>query len=65
MTRMGHEQWIQLDKCIFKKEIGRNRFINKVVDEWNRLGSQRVRTNMLKSFKRRLDKGKFSVMAIL
>ena len=31
-----------LEKCRFNKEIGRNWFINRVVDDWNRLSQQVV-----------------------
>ena len=41
----------KLDKCRFKKAIGRNWFTDRVVDEWNRLSSQIVRSNTIENFK--------------
>ena len=40
---------------LIKKEIGRNWFINRVVDDWNRLSQQVVSAQKIGSFKRRLD----------
>ncbi len=38
-----------------RKDIGKNWFTNRVVDEWNRLSSHVVSANTMDSFKRRLD----------
>ena len=46
----------KLEKSRFKKELGKNWFANRVVDEWNRLSNQVVSAKTLESFKRRLDK---------
>ena len=46
----------KLEKFRFKKEIGRNWFSNRVVDEWNGLSKQVVSAKSLGSFKSRLDK---------
>ena len=46
----------KLDKFRFRKEIGRNWFTNRVVEEWNRLDSHVVEAASLGSFKYRLDK---------
>ena len=45
----------KLEKCRFNKEIGRNWFTNRVVDDWNRLSQQVVSAQTIGSFKRRLD----------
>lgn len=45
----------KLDKFRFKKEIGRNWFTNRVVDEWNRLSRDVVGATTLDCFKKRLD----------
>ena len=45
----------KLEKCRFSKEITRNWFTNKVVDDWNRLSQQVVSVQMIGSFKRGLD----------
>ena len=46
----------KLDKYRFRKEIGRNWFTNRVVDEWNRLTRHVIEASSLGSFKNRLDK---------
>ena len=46
----------KLDKFRFNKDIGKNWFTNRVVDEWNGLSTHVVSANTLDSFKRRLDK---------
>ena len=46
----------KIEKGRFKKEIGKNWFANRVVDEWNGLSSQVVGAKTIESFKRRLDK---------
>ncbi|KAG7166732.1 RNA-directed DNA polymerase from mobile element jockey-like 30 [Homarus americanus] len=46
----------KLDKFRFRREIGRNWFTNRVVDEWNKLSNFVVSAGTLKSFKRRLDR---------
>ena len=45
----------KLEKIRFRKEIGRNWFSNRVVGEWNRLGSQVVSAKTIACFKKRLD----------
>ena len=45
----------KLEKCRFNKEIRRNWFTNRVVDDWNRLSQQVVSAQTIRSFKRRLD----------
>ena len=45
----------KLDKFRFRKEIGRNWFTNRVVDEWNGLTAHVINANTIESFKRRLD----------
>ncbi len=40
----------------YNKDIGKNWFTNRVVDEWNRLGSHVVGANTIDTFKKRLDK---------
>ena len=46
----------KLDKFRFNREIGKNWFTNRVVDEWNRLSSHVVSANTIDTFKKRLDK---------
>ncbi len=46
----------KLDKFKFSKDIGRNWFTNRVVDEWNRLSSHVVSANTIDTFKKMLDK---------
>ena len=46
----------KIDKYRYKKEIGRNWFSNRVVDEWNGLNSQVISARTIESFKRRLDR---------
>ena len=46
----------KLDKFRFRKEIGRNWFTNRVVDEWNGLSEHVVGADSISCFKRRLDK---------
>ena len=46
----------KIEKSRFKKDIGKNWFSNRVVDEWNGLSSQVVSAKTIESFKRRLDK---------
>ncbi len=46
----------KLDKFRFNKDIGKNWFINRVVDERNRLSSHVVSANTIDTFKKRLDK---------
>ena len=45
----------KLEKCKFSKEIGRNWFTNRVVDDWNTLSQQVVSAQNIGSIKRRLD----------
>ena len=49
----------KLDEFRFKKDIGKNMFTNRVVNEWNRLGEHVVSAETIDSFKRRLDKFRF------
>ncbi len=44
----------KLDKFRFNKDIGKNWFTNRVMDEWNRLSIHVVSANTMDSFKRRL-----------
>ena len=46
----------KLDKFKFRKEIGRNWFTNRVVDEWNKLSRQILEADTINTFKRRLDR---------
>ena len=46
---------LKLEKCRFRKEIGRECFTNRVVDDWNKLSQQVVSAQTNGSFKRRLD----------
>ncbi len=46
----------KLYKFRFNKDIGKNWFTNRVVDEWNRLSSHVVSGNTIDSFRKRLDK---------
>ena len=46
---------IKLDKFRFRKEIGKNWFTNRVVDEWNKLSVNVVNAETIDSFKKRLD----------
>ncbi len=46
----------KLDKFIFSKDIGKNWFTKRVVDEWNRLSSHVVSANSIDTFKKRLDR---------
>ena len=45
----------KLEKCRFNKEIGRNWFTNRMVNDWNRLSQQVASAQTIGSFKRRLD----------
>ena len=45
----------KLDKFRFKKEIGKNWFTNRVVDEWNKLSNHVVSAETISCFKKRLD----------
>ncbi len=46
----------KLSKFRFNKDIGKNWFTHRVVDEWNRRSSHVVGGNTLDTFKKRLDK---------
>ena len=46
----------KIEKSRYKKELGKNWFSNRVVDEWNKVSSQVVGVKTIESFKRRLDK---------
>ena len=46
----------KLEKFRFRKEIGKNWFTNRVVDEWNRLSRHVVSANTIDCFKNRLDR---------
>ena len=46
----------KLDKFRFRKEIGKNWFTNRVVNEWNRLSEHVVGAESINCFKSRLDK---------
>ena len=46
----------KLEKFLFRREIGRNWFSNRVVNEWNRFNNHIVSAQTLGSFNRRLDK---------
>ena len=46
----------KLDKFRFRKDIGKNWFTNRVVDQWNKLSKYVVDANSIESFKWRLDK---------
>ena len=46
----------KLDQFRFRKEIGKNWFTNRVVDEWNKLSVYVVNAETIDSFKTRLDK---------
>ncbi len=46
----------KLDKFRFNKDVGKNWFTNRVVDEWNRLSSHVVSANTIDTFKKRLDR---------
>ncbi len=46
----------KLDKFRFNKDMGKNWFTNRLVDEWNRLGGHVVGANTVDTFKKRLDK---------
>ncbi len=46
----------KLHKFRFSKDIGKNWFTSRIVDEWNRLSSHVVSANTIDCFKRRLDK---------
>lgn len=41
---------------LFRNEIGKNCFTNKMVDEWNILGSHNVGANTIGAFRKKLDK---------
>ena len=41
----------KLEKFRFKKEIGKNWFTNRIVDEWNRLSSHVVSPKSIGCFK--------------
>ena len=45
----------KLDKFRFRRELGRNWFGNRVVDEWNRLPDQIINARSLNSFKNKID----------
>lgn len=46
----------KLDKFRFNRDIGKDRFPNIVVDEWNRFNSHVVRADTIDIFKKQLDK---------
>ncbi len=46
----------KLDKFRFNKDIGKNWFTTRGVNEWNRLSSHVVGANTVDTFKKRLDK---------
>ena len=46
----------KLETFRFKKEMGKNWFTNRVVNEWNRLSSHVVSAIFIDCFKNRLDK---------
>ena len=45
----------KLDKFRYKKNIGKNWFTNKVVEEWNKLSKHAVSARIVDTFKKRLD----------
>ena len=45
----------KLYKFKYRKDIGKNYFTNKVVEEWNKLGKHVVSAGTVKTFKKRLD----------
>ena len=45
----------KLKKYRFRKEMSRNWFTNRVVDDWNRLSHQVVSAQTIRRFKRILD----------
>ncbi len=47
---------MKLNKLRFNKDISKNWFISRIVDEWNGLGSHEVNANTMDTFKRRLEK---------
>ena len=44
----------KLEKCRFNKEISKNWFTNRVVDDWNKLSQQVVSAQTIRSFKENL-----------
>ncbi len=42
---------LKLDEFRFNKDMSRNQFTNRVVDEWNKLGSHVVGANTIDTFK--------------
>ncbi len=46
----------KLDKLRLNKDIGKNWFTNRIMDEWNKLSSHVVSGNTIDTFKKRLDK---------
>ena len=62
-TGRGHE--LKLYKERFRLEIGRNRFANRICDEWNHLHGDIISASSLNMFKDRLDhqlnSGRFGV----
>ncbi len=45
----------KLEKYRFRREIGRHWFINRVVDEWDKLSNHIVSAGTIACFKSRLD----------
>ncbi len=50
-----HSNRFKLEKFRLSKDIGKNWFTSRVVNEWNRLSSHVVSANTMDSFMRRLD----------
>lgn len=49
-------KWVCLDKFRFRKEIDKSWFMNRIVDEWNKLSSNVIDANTRESFKRSLER---------
>ena len=45
----------KLTKFTFHREVGRNWYGNRVVDEWNKLPAEILQTNRVDTFKNKLD----------
>ncbi len=45
----------KIDKITLNKDIGKNWFTYRVVDEWNRLSNHVVSANTIDNFKKRLN----------
>ena len=55
-TNQTRNNGLKLSGRRFNGEVGRNNFVNRVVNEWNKLPAEAIKCNTVQSFKIHLDK---------